>query len=87
MSAAVAVVGEAGVAGLLGQALDGGVGQAEVEDGVHHAGHRQRGAGADGDQQRVGRVAELLADLGLHLLEGRLDLRDWPPRGSSCRCS
>ena len=42
--AAIAVVGEPGVAGLLGQALDRGVGQAEVQDRVHHAGHRQRGA-------------------------------------------
>ena len=73
--AAVAVVGEAGVAGLLGQALDRGVGQAEVEDRVHHARHRQRRAGADADQQRVGRVAELAAELRLHLLDGGLDLR------------
>jgi para-aminobenzoate synthetase component I len=29
------------------------VGQAEVEDGVHHAGHGDGGAGAHGDEQRV----------------------------------
>ena len=37
----------------------------------------ERRAGADGDEQRVGRVAELLAaERGLHLLDGRVDLRD-----------
>ena len=35
----VAVPGEAGVAALLGEACHGGVVHAEVEDGVHHAGH------------------------------------------------
>ena len=59
--AAVAVVGKAGVAGLLGQALDGRVVQAEVEDGVHHAGHGLARAGAHRHQQRVVHIAELLA--------------------------
>jgi hypothetical protein len=39
--AAVGVVGEAAVAGLLGEALDGLVVEPEVEDGVHHAGHAE----------------------------------------------
>ena len=47
--AAIAVVGEARIAALLGQALDGLVVQAEVEDGVHHAGHGELGAGAHAD--------------------------------------
>ena len=51
--AAVRVVGEARVAGALGEPADGVVVQAEVEDRVHHPGHRDRGAGADGDEQRV----------------------------------
>ena len=61
------------VAGDRGQALGRGGGQAEVEDRVHHPGHRHRRAGADADQQRVGRVAEPAArrrlDLG-HPLAG-----------------
>ena len=59
--AAVAVVGEAGVAGLSGQALDGRIVQAPVEDGVHHAGHGLARAGAHGHQQGIFHVAELLA--------------------------
>ena len=59
--AAVAVICEAGVVGLLGQTLDSLVVQAEVQDGVHHAGHGLTCAGTDGDQQRVLVVAEGLA--------------------------
>ena len=66
--AAVGVVGEARVAARVGQALDRLVVQAEVEDRVHHAGHRDRGARAHRHQQRVGRIAEPLADA---LLERR----------------
>ena len=42
--AAIAVVGEAGIAGARGEPFDGAVVEAEVEDRVHHA--RHRGAGA-----------------------------------------
>ncbi|GAA3103397.1 hypothetical protein GCM10020254_56480 [Streptomyces goshikiensis] len=59
--AAVRVPGEALVTGLGREALDRLVGQADVEDRVHHAGHGELGAGAYGDQQRVVRLAELLA--------------------------
>ena len=59
--AAVGVEGEALVAGLLGQALDGLVVEAEVEDGVHHAGHGELGPGAHRDEQRVAGVADRLA--------------------------
>ena len=59
--AAVAVIRKAGVIGLLGQAFDGLVVQAQVQDGVHHAGHGLTGAGTDRHQQGVGVVAELLA--------------------------
>ena len=38
---AVGVPREAGVAGLPGQALDRGVAEADVEDGLHHPGHRE----------------------------------------------
>ena len=72
--AAVAVPREAGVAGLGGQRLDRLVVETEVEDRVHHAGHRVAGAGADRYQQWVLEIAKLLAgllldsgDAGLHL--------------------
>ena len=50
-----------GVPGGRGQALDRDLVEPEVEDGVHHPGHRDRGARADGDEERVARVAEALA--------------------------
>ena len=72
--AAVGVVAEALVAGAADDALKGLVVQAEVEDGVHHARHRELGARADGDEQRVARIAELLAGLLLDVLERLEDL-------------
>ena len=68
--AAVAIVGEARVVALGFDGFDGLVVQAEVEDGVHHAGHGELGAGAHADQQRVSGVAELLAHAAFQLLEG-----------------
>jgi hypothetical protein len=64
--AAIGVIGEAGIAAALGQRFDGLVVEAEVEDGVHHAGHGELGAGADGDQQGIFARAQLLS---LQLLE------------------
>ena len=60
---AVGVVGEALVAGALGQALDAVVVEAEVEDGVHHPGHGELGPRPHAHEQRVVRVAELAAHL------------------------
>ena len=59
--AAIGVVGKARIAAALGQGFDGLVVEAEVEDGVHHAGHGELCAGADGDEQRILAGAELLA--------------------------
>ena len=59
--AAVGVPGEAGIAALGGEALDRGVVDAEVEDRVHHARHREHRAGAHADEQRLLRIAELAA--------------------------
>ena len=70
--AAVAVVSEAGIAGLLGQALNSLIVQAQVEDGVHHAGHRLTSTGTDRDEQGVVDVTKLLAGLlfqDAHVLE------------------
>ena len=58
---AVGVEGEPLVVGLAGQALHRLVVEAEVEDGVHHAGHRELGPGPDRHQQGVVGVADPLA--------------------------
>jgi hypothetical protein len=72
--AAVGVPGEPLVAGLRGQAPHRGVGEADVEDGVHHAGHGELGAGADRDEQRVVGLAEPLAHLRFEGVEVRTHL-------------
>ena len=59
--AAVAVPRPARVLRLLREGVDDRLVEAEVEDRVHHARHRGAGAGAHGDEERVLRVAELLA--------------------------
>ena len=69
----VRVVGEAAVPGRRSQALDRFVVEPDVEDRVHHPRHRDGRARADGDEQRVGPVAETLAGLRL---EHRHVIRD-----------
>ncbi len=59
----VGVVYKAGVVCQLHQALGHGVVDAQVQDGVHHAGHGGPCAGTDGDQQGILRVAEALGVL------------------------
>ena len=58
--AAVGVVREAGIARLLDEALDGHVVEADVEHGVHHAGHRAARARANRQEKRVLGIAKLL---------------------------
>ena len=58
---------EAGILGLLDEAVDGLVVQAKVEHRVHHAGHRHRSAGAHRNQQGVLRIADLLANAALKI--------------------
>ena len=72
--AAVRVVREALVLRLLGETLDRVVVEPEVQDRVHHPGHRERRTGTHGDEQRVVGVAEQLAHLLLELLAGHRDL-------------
>ena len=48
--------------------------QTEVQNGVHHAGHGRSGTRTDGNEKRVGEVAELLAVDLLHLFDVRHDL-------------
>ena len=61
----VAVACEGGITGGRGKSLDGGGREAEVEDGVHHPRHRNRGAGAHAHEKWIGRVAEAATDDGL----------------------
>ena len=81
----VRVEREAGVPGRAGEALHRRVVQPEVEDRVHHPGHGDRRAGADGHEQRPLGVAEAepaalleAADVSVHLLveTGRDVVRD-----------
>ncbi len=72
--AAVGVEREARVAGRLRESLDRDVVQAEIEDRVHHPGHRDRGAGAHGHEERVVRVAEALAGSLLERRDVLVDL-------------
>lgn len=72
--AAVGVPGEALVAGLRDQAGHRGVREADVQDGVHHAGHGELGARTHRDEQRVVGLAELLAHLLLERVQVGADL-------------
>ncbi len=58
---AVAVPGPAGIAGLGGHNRHHVLIQAQVQNGIHHAGHGGPGAGTDGHQQGIFLIAELLA--------------------------
>ena len=74
------VVAEAGVACRRDQPLQRRVVQAQVQDRVHHAGHGELRAGADGDEQRPFWIAQALARLLLHLPQRRLHLIQQPFR-------
>ena len=65
------------------QTLHRDVVQAEVEDRVHHSRHRDRRAGADGDEQRVAIVAEALAGPRLECGDALVDLLVEPGRNVS----
>ena len=71
---AIGVICKTGVVGELGKALDHFVVEAQVQDGVHHAGHGSTGAGTHGNQQRVLGIGELLADDFFHLGQTLIDL-------------
>ena len=73
--AAIGVVGEARILRAGGEGLDALIVEAEVQDGIHHAGHGELCAGADGDEQRVLSGAELLALELFKLREGGVHFR------------
>ena len=54
----IGVIYEVGVAGFGSETFCNFVVEAEVEDGVHHTGHRCARTGTHGEQQRVGRIAK-----------------------------
>ena len=56
--APVTIVGEAFVARPPGQSFDGRVIEAQIENGVHHAGHRNRSTRTHSQQKRIDRVSE-----------------------------
>ena len=60
--AAIAVPREAGVVGVLDEAVNRLVVQTKVQNRVHHAGHRHGGAGTNGNEQRIFGIANALAD-------------------------
>ncbi len=72
--ATIGVVGEALVAGLLDEPGQRLVVESQVQDRVHHSGHRQRRAGTHGDQQRILAATKRLAGLLFKLRDFRLDL-------------
>src|SRR4029077_992267 len=78
--AAVGIVREPLVACRAREALQRLVVEPEVQDRVHHPRHRDRGARADRDEQRVARVAERFARLPLQRLEVMVDLVREPIR-------
>ena len=65
----VGVPGEPLVAADLGQALDAGVVQPDVEHRLHHPGHREHRPGTDAHQQRVVPVAQPPAEVVLQLTQ------------------
>ncbi len=73
--AAVGIPGEALVAALTGHGEHAVIVEAEIEDRVHHAGHRGARTGAHGEQQRTIGITESAAGHGADLFERRHDIR------------
>jgi hypothetical protein len=65
---------EAKVASLCRQSLNRFFIEAEVEDSVHHARHREGCARTDGHEQRILRIAKFLSHLLFDLLQTFRDL-------------
>ena len=71
--AAIAIKGKAAVPGLGSQAFHRLIVQAQVQDRVHHAGHRSARARADRHQKRVASIAKTFAHGGLNRGHGCFD--------------
>ena len=72
--AAIRIVNETGVPGLGDEGRDRLFVEPQVQDGVHHPGHRGPRPAPDGDEERIGNVAEVLPDRFLELFEVFFDL-------------
>ena len=72
--AAVGVISEAGIIAASGQRFDCLIVEAQVENGVHHAGHGELGAGADRDEEGIFALAEFLPLQLLKPLQGSVHL-------------
>ncbi len=59
--APVGIIRETTIAGVLRQRLDGDIVEAEIEHGIHHAGHRRARTRAHRDEQRIVRIPKDLA--------------------------
>jgi hypothetical protein len=70
----VCIPGETLVAGDVGESDNGLVVHPEVEDGVHHSRKRRGSAGANGNEERILGVTELLAHQGLETIKVLQDL-------------
>ena len=77
---AVGVVGEMRVTRCATKSLSRGVGEAEVEDAVHHPRHRDRRTRAHRDEQRVVGRSEVLARLRLQSCDRTIELVAEPRR-------
>jgi hypothetical protein len=67
--APVAVPGQTWIAGTADDRLDGDVVDPDIEQGLHHSGHRHRGAAAHRDQQRPAASAEAQPALALDVAD------------------
>ena len=72
--AAVRVVNEMRIVGLFNQTFGHLIVQTEVEDGVHHAGHRGTSPRAYGDEERIFGIAKFAAHGFFGLGDGGIDL-------------
>ena len=71
---AVGVPSEPRIVGERGERLDGSVVEAEIQDRVHHPGHRDARAAANRDEQRIFDRSEALAGTLLEFAHRRTDL-------------
>ena len=70
----VAVPREVFISGLFDESLDDFFVDADVQDRIHHAGHRLTSTRSAGQQQRVRRVSVLFAHAGFGSRDGGIDL-------------
>ena len=72
--AAIAVIGKALIFAALGQSANGAIIEAEVENGVHHSGHRVASARAHCHQERIFLIAKLFSHGGFEFVDRFVDL-------------